>query len=644
MAGRRGADRPHVDQLALVVTVDGVFAPSAPAGSKAPFPAPVSVDALARTLNTALAHKRLQTVGTIAQVWVLGGAVDLLKWAPDPVQRKADMTDVQVRDLTRERLKDKVGASAAALENNGWRLREGWKNGGCWVRLEKIRTPEEIHKGMPVRRVDVMLEPYAWTTGGALDDGNTREKLGVLGTPAGGTGIPDSDIVPEDARCELSRRLGWLVEHLGMLPAVTGSATGAAMVGHGWRAGEHINAENAAKRDAAARTGDKKFKAHDVVIPEGPGPIPPLAYDAPPGDIEPRLAWWRLPSADEIAAAATLVVPDRRGSYLGSAGASLVLGDPVPLIGADIDAEPQLWMPGAPEADPAKWPRGLWLLLLPPADEVPGWDELPPFHQTWWRRYARTGDRANAPDSAPVPVWVTTETAAAMATEPRKIRKDKETGEETSYPTGGLGLQWCRENVPIMEAWVWERCGTALKPWQTTMSAAYRAALAEGDQVMRAIVGDVYKSYIGRMHKSADDWGQWRAAHSQPVWRNQIHALTTVSIRRKSAEARDKIAAATGLDCSPVAATTDDTTWLLPAAVAPELVADDDSDGRYYLGRMVIKVRRALSDDDRAALLAARAEGTAAFAAAVMALRKATTGDTDDDPAATAAADPAGVQ
>ncbi|WP_040793227.1 hypothetical protein [Nocardia paucivorans] len=619
MAARTAA-RPHVDEVALIITTDGCWMPTAPAANDPKCPGipvrpPVtSVGQLARILTEATDAGRLQSVGVVAQVWVLGEAADALGWVPEPVQKVKGMTDIQVRDETRRRIADKVAGSAAELERFGWRLREGWREGGARVRLERIPDPRKGKTGARSVRVDVVLEVLAWTTGGATADGNAREKLGVLGSPAAGTGLPDSDADPEAARLELARRLAWCVEVLGMLPSVTGAATGAALVDRGWKAGAKINESNAAKRGGAAARG-VQFKGRDVVIPSGPGPIPPFTLCPPVGDIEPRLSWWRLPSVAEIETAAALVVPDRRGSYLGSAGASLVLGKSMPLEGDRLDSV--LWF--SDERNPNKWPRGLWLLGLPHPDLVPDWDVLPPLHDSWWRAFG-TPFNAPAPDAAAgvMPVWVTTETAAALAADPT---------------LGGYGLDWCRNHVSVLEAWVWERSGTALKPWQMLMSRAYKTAVAENDRVMKAFVGDIYKSYIGRLHKSPEDWGPWRRRHSQPVWRAQIQALTTVSIRRKTVEARARIRAATGRECSPFAATTDDTTWLLPAGVDPALVSDD-TDGN--LGRMVLKAVTPLSDTDRAALITARettlAEGRlSAFTTEVMRLRKTGATAADDD-------------
>lgn len=612
MTGRR-PEPVGVDEVALIVTTGGCWMPTAPPVAHPTRPGrpvrpPVtSVGQLARILTEATARDRLRSVGTTAQVWVLGEAVDLLGWAPDPVQRTKGMTETQVREATRAAIADRVAASAGELRTQGWRLRDRWREGGYRVRLERIPEPG-TEKRRSVR-VDVVLEPYAWTTGGAAVDGSVREKLGVLGSPAAGTGLPDADTDPEAARLELGRRLEWCVRHLGMLPAVTGATTAASIISQGWKEGAKINEANAAKRAAAAR--GREFKGRDVVVPPGPGPIPPFTSSPPVGDIEPRLAWWRLPSVEEITAAAVLAVPDRRGSYLGSAGAALVLGEPTPLTGEDIDADPPLWF--SAETNPYRWPRGLWLLALPAPELVPDWDVLPPLHNTWWRAFGTEWSPPSADAAGVVLVWVTTETAAALAADPSK---------------GGYGLDWCQAMVPVLEGWVWERAGTALKPWQTLMSRAYKTAAAEGDRAMKAVVGDIYKSYIGRLHKSPEDWGQWRRQHSQPVWRAQIHALTTVSIRRKSAEARARIHAATGCWVAPFAATTDDTTWLLPAGVDPALLSDD-TDGN--LGRMVLKATTELSDADRAELVAARAtaleEGRlAAFTDVVMRLRKTSTG------------------
>ncbi|MEV0766511.1 hypothetical protein [Nocardia sp. NPDC050435] len=590
--------RPHraqtpADQVAVIIAPHGVWLPSSPpfgAGGE-PLMGPVaSVDHLGQGLTWLTEHGYLQTHGTIAQAWVLGtDAVDALGWLVDPGQQAKGVTMRQLQDQTRERLAEAVQAALPTLEARGWTLRSGWETGGYRVRLERLPVGPRSRprgRGAPAERkvrVDVVLEPFAWTTGGSVHDADEREMLGLLGGEANGTGLPDTETDPDAARVELGRRMSWCVQHLSMLPGVTGSATGAAIAERIWRAAEDRNAEIQAKLDAGKTT-----KEAPSVFPTSPGGLPPLT-EPPPGDIEPLVSWARLPDHAEIERADRIVIADQRAAHLAGGGAKLALGHPVPVAPADLDAV--LWFSG--EDKPARWPCGLWRVVLPPPAEVPGWDVLPPLHQTWW-------ETGQADPQAYPAVWVTTETLAALAADPDK---------------GGLGLAWCRDHVPILEGITYPEAGPALKPWQSLMSAAYRAAVAEGDRAMKALTGDIYKGYFGRWAQTPDQWGQYRARHSQRIWYNQIHALTTARTRRKAADAAARTEAAGYGPVYPVRANTDDCTYLVPTGMDAALLADDDSDGKFYLGRTVIKHQIPITETGRAALLAATTAKE--FAAAV---------------------------
>ncbi|WP_280428675.1 hypothetical protein [Nocardia brasiliensis] len=565
-----------VDELAAIITVDGVWLPSTPPadqGGKPLMGSVISPDYLAQGLTYLVDQGMLRTEGTIAQVWVLGlAAVEALGWAIDPGEQARGVTMRQLQEQARERLAQAVADARPDLEARGWTLRDGWETGGYRVRLQRLpKGPLARGKARkPEPRVDVVLEVYAWTTGGGSEN-DEREMLGVLGGESAGTGLPDSDTDIDAARVEMGRRLGWCVQHFGMLPGVTGSATGAALAERIWRAAEERNTGIQAKIDAGRAT-----KERFSVFPIGPGPLPPL-NDPPAGDVEPRITWTRLPSRAEIEAADRIAITDQRASYLAGKP-NLALGDPVTLNATELDAA--LWF--SAEENPAKWPAGLWRVQFPAPELVPDWGMLPPFHQTWWQ----SGDAD--PDTYPI-LWTTTETLAGMAADPDK---------------GGFGIDWCRENIPFIEGWTYPHAGHALDKWQGTLSTAYKTAVSTGDRPMKAITGDIYKGYIGRWLQGPDQWGKYRARHSQKVWYQQVHALATVRNRRRAAEIHARTAEA-GHALFPVRANTDDLMYLIPAGLDAALLADDDSDGRFTLGRMVIKHLAPLTDADRAALLAA---------------------------------------
>ncbi|MGX1762781.1 hypothetical protein ACWIG5_38815, partial [Streptomyces lydicus] len=513
--------------MATIITVDGVWLPSTPPADQGGAPlmgSVISPDYLAQGLTYLVDRGMLRTEGTIAQVWVLGlAAVEALGWAIDPGEQARGVTMRQLQEQARERLAQVVADARPDLEARGWTLRDGWETGGYRVRLQRLpKGPLARGKARkPEPRVDVVLEVYAWTTGGGSEN-DEREMLGVLGGESAGTGLPDSDADIDAARVEMGRRLGWCVQHFGMLPGVTGSATGAALAERIWRAAEERNAGIQAKIDAGRAT-----KERPSVFPTGPGPLPPL-NDPPAGDVEPRITWSRLPSREEIEAADRIAITDQRASYLAGKP-NLALGDPVTLNATELDAA--LWF--SAEGNPAKWPVGLWRVQFPAPELVPDWGMLPPFHQTWWQ----VGE--SDPGTYPI-LWTTTETLAGMAADPDK---------------GGFGIDWCRENIPFIEAWTYPHAGHALDKWQETLSTAYKTAVSTGDRSMKAITGDIYKGYIGRWLQGPDQWGKYRARHSQKVWYQQVHALATVRNRRRAAEIHARTAEA-GHALFPVRANT----------------------------------------------------------------------------------------
>ncbi|MFC7535742.1 hypothetical protein, partial [Actinoplanes sp. GCM10030250] len=145
--------------------------------------------------------------------------------------------------------------------------------------------------------------------------------------------------------------LVWCVEHLGELPSITVTRTGASIADRLWKAGGKRNS------DIAARD----LESHASHVLSAPVPVPPIT-DPPRGLIEPPLVWSVAElDAELVAAADRVLVVDQRGAYLGSAGmVGFPVGDPVPLM-STTELESALWF--SPEPDPNRWPTGLWLAL-----------------------------------------------------------------------------------------------------------------------------------------------------------------------------------------------------------------------------------------------------------------------------------------
>jgi hypothetical protein len=392
VSGLRGADAG-----AVLCSAAGTFAPS---GEKLG-PAVDSVERLARMLTYVADLGRLSTIGTIAQVWIVGpSAVDMLGWLVHPGTDDEHTPVHELREAARERLTAAVARDLPILERGGWRAREGWERGGAWVRLERLAPGSRRGRrgDTAPTRVDVILEPFAWTTPAP----SGAENLGILGDEAAGWGLPEDE---DAARAELGRRITWCVQHLGTLPAISASRTGAAIASADWRAAAEANARIDARNLRQAR---RKLLTEPV-------PLPPLAYP-PRTELEPAIVW-SVARVDEAAAATAdrLVVLDQRASYLASAAAVAVpVGAPRHV--ADEDGlNAALWWSDA--AEPSAWPCGVWSVMFPAPADAPELN-MPPVHSAapawsgarriWPFSRAGSGPRArtrsscgNAPSATP---------------------------------------------------------------------------------------------------------------------------------------------------------------------------------------------------------------------------------------------------
>ncbi|MFC9999597.1 hypothetical protein [Nocardia sp. NPDC127526] len=575
--------RSPADDRAVVCSWAGTFIPS----GKRIGPALDSVERLGGMLTYVADNGGLRTDGTLAQVWIVGAeALELLGWRVDEGEVDDDTSMDVLRAQCRERITEAVARDQTALERKGWRLREGWETGGAWVRLERIDANERrgrartAGKSKPASkfRVDVILEPYAWTT----PSPSGEENLGILGDDAAGWGLvemPESEPTDEQmreleeaARVELGRRLCAVVEHLGVLPAVTATRTGAAIAGKIWRQGTRRNNEIEANDFEVARSH----------VLTGPVAMPPVMYP-PRGELEPATVW-AVDAIDpaELDESDRLVIVDQFGSFLGSFSVSLPIGEPDLLSMADLDKA--LWFSDLP---PEKWPVGLWGISVPPAHTLPDAGLLPPPHPEWGHQ-SRV-----APEVHPM-FTVTTETLKGLA----------------QTWTSGYGLDWCIENVAVAEGWVWPASAPALKKFQTVVGDGYKHFVATGDRPMRKFTNRVYQGYQGALANAPEQWGQYRAMHSNPVAQANIHAEARWRIRRQARNTHQR----TGRHAKMFR--TDAATFLVPPGMDVAMFADPMPKHGPALGQLMVERWCTLTDQSREALAAARGREQVATAIA----------------------------
>lgn len=359
------------------------------------------------------------------------------------------------------------------------------------------------------RHVDLILESYVQLL-------SQRDNLGILGERDGATSLPDDN---EAAAAELGRRIGWWVEHIGTLPSFTGANAGAA-----------LRDQIARNRTTGTSGRARKVASTTEPSPESPNPMPPLfgAHDI----LEPEVRWRRRPTRQEVAAASTIQIIDQRASYLASAGMlSFGYGEPV-----HVDASAAEERLRATKATPF----GLWHIELPAAASLNLPEQLP-FPHPYMQEKAATD------------AWVTSVSLDALC---------------APVADGGAGLSF--DDLALSEAWVWPKQGRTLATWAKTLREARSAATAAGDAVMKSLVGDVYKGYVGRMANPEMWSSEWMRHHHQPTWRSSIIAHARQRSRRAAMRIHDEF----GL--WPIRSITDSWTYLVPEGItigdsAPEL-------------------------------------------------------------------------
>lgn len=487
-----------------------------------------SIDKLLKLIKWA----DLQPAGFPPQVWLLNGACVALGWGPDAVD-PGDEEDYTEEELVADRLRDDVRGRLDEVTRSllgPYLVPENEDRWELFTPTDEIghRLQLSYRAGDRKCMVDVFLEGWAWTSRAHHD------RRGILGSESAGTLIDaDNDL---DSAKQLGHRLTWFTGNLGVLPGNTAARTGSVLADKVWR-----------DRRKKAESGSRSPGPY----PLGPCPMPPI--DLPDGiGVEPPISWTRTIDNDEIDDQTQLVSIDQRASYLASAGMiELGLGPLSNLAGTAAEHA----------AFEDKLPFGLWQVTLPATDSLPGLpDKLPPPHP----RMLADQD---------VRTWVTTETLTSLTAD---------------IASGGAGLEI--SDLAIDEAWITDKQGMALKSWKETLAKARKAALAEGDLVMKGFVGEIYQAYLGRIVR--EEFWQRRslAHHHQPLWRASIIAHARHRNRAKAMKVYNE----TGL--WPVRGFTDAWTYLAP----PSVKLDDELD---YLGKFAVEKTLQLGPEEWLALL-----------------------------------------
>ncbi|MDF3313069.1 hypothetical protein P3H15_50065 [Rhodococcus sp. T2V] len=435
----------EADEHALIVTADGTYTPS---GRELTGP----VDSVEK-LDKLVRWAALTPLGSPPQVWIVGqGACESLGWVIDPGSED-DFDDMEaLRTRAAADLTAVLQATLTPMLTAGWELRG---DPGHVVHLSRSI-------GKFTSMVDVVIEPYVWTYWNKDFGWNNRVgEMGILGSPAAGTYLPDEDL---PAARELGRRLAWCARHLGVLPGPTPARTGAAIV------------------DKIKRERTRSGKGLVVATA---GPVPPLD-GAPRGDLEPAAGWTRMPDTDDLEGVCRLVSIDQRAAYLASAGMlEFGYGQPTHLTG-QAAAAAAVGEKGAP--------FGLWRITLPPGRTLSLPEKLPLPHPHMLA-------------DQPVQTWVTTVSLDGLC---------------SPVADGGIGADL--DDLDIVESWVFPEQGRVLDKWAKILREARKVSVDTGDVATKRFIGSCYKGYIGRM-VNPDMWTATRMAHHhQPVWRAAIIA------------------------------------------------------------------------------------------------------------------------
>ena len=486
-----------------------------------------SVDKLLKVLEWRQRRQPLSPAGLPAQVWVIDAACAQLGWGPDDVD-PGDEADYSDEELREGRMKTDV---IARLDDATRELLGPYLTPQGEDGWHLYQPGEEIgyrlHLSHTAGNRKLMVDVIL--EGWAWTARINHDRMGILGSETAGTLI-DFDDEMDTAR-ELARRLCWHVDHLGVLPGITPARTGAVILDRIFR--------------------DRRKTGRGTIV-DAPVPLPPIDItDA--DELEPVIVWSRgWIDTEELDAADELVTIDQRASYLASAGMiNLGYGE---LVHHGTGAE-ELAHTSSP------LPFGVWQITLPAADTLALPDKLPLPHPRM-----RT-DR-------PVTTWVTTETIISLT---------------APIPDGGAGLDIA--DLAISESWTTTDQGQVLKRWKELLAAARKAAVEADDPILKSMVTDIYKGYLGRIAGDRN-WDSHMRHHYQPIWAAAIKAHARHRSRAKAMKlAREH-------NIWPIKGLTDAWTYLAPAGA-------DLADELTYLGKFVIEKRRPLDDDVILALLSA---------------------------------------
>ena len=285
-----------------------------------------------------------------------------------------------------------------------------------WALIGPPSAQMLVAKTLPIggrrqrRLVQIILEPFAPLITGRSDIGLCED-------------LPGDD---EDAAAELGRRIRWCVEHLGVLPMLAASTTGARIQDLEYR--HRRDAGRGAVVDAPGR-----IEGLDDLVGGGDGGAGVVGV----GEIEPAAHWGREHiDPAEIGAGTEMVLLDQSAAYLATAG-SIELGyGPVRRLSGAALAE-------VLAAD--KLPFGVFVATLPATERLSVPPAMPAPHPLM---------RPDRDVIAPI----TTESVRGLC---------------APLADGGAGLSI--EDLAIDEAWVWEGSRRFLEHWATTLRAARRA-------------------------------------------------------------------------------------------------------------------------------------------------------------------------
>lgn len=444
--------------------------------------------------------KALHHPASVPQVWLLAETCSKLGLEFYPTDVNASRS-AQIEDMERQLRESTAGAEflRPALES-------GWS---CKGHVEPWTLLSQENRSSGGRLIHLVLEPYAWV----YDD----QENSITGAEGTETALDEDMQVRAD---QLIERIGWVSQHLGVLPDSNASRTMQ-------RVFDVDRRQKLRKLKAGERATDKNGRARLRVV-EGAGVVPEM--DGRAGinqEVEPELLWYRRPTDHEIEQAEVALLLDQRAAYPAScSNLVLPLGEPR-LLNAEEAIE---------ISDRAETLFGLWRFVA-----TDPWPEprMFPIHPD----LNRPGDIG----------WMTAR-VLSMALKP-----EDENG--AGLTLGQLG---------ITGAYVWENSGRMLEPWYETYRPARIAAEQISDPglrgVMTTLVKEGGKGFIGKFSYVRPGQNTNRPWLHQHLWRQGIIGATRARLSRQTK------AIARRHNVWPVYARTDAVLYLCSAEIADALV------------------------------------------------------------------------